>query len=203
MIKIVVSSISFALLTFAANASDPVPVNATKTAALLDGRCGGDEWDTATIIELPAHLSLFLMHDKHSVYFCAKSAIDDPMALDLYIEHPQTGHRHQFHLSAQMGERIYTDADEGEPNTWELKDWAGFWTPYYGLEEDENGERVNFYRKSNKQVQILRKKFPSDTWNMMAAVGVRHLGERSTIFYPPQAEENDTMSWGTFSFSEE
>lgn len=190
------------MVAFAAGASEPVPVNATETAVLLDGSCGGDEWDAATIIELSAQLSLFLMHDKHSVYICAKSAIDDPMALDLFIEHPQTGHGHHFHLSAQMGERIYTDHDEGESATWELQDWTGFWTPYYGLEESEGNQRVNFYRKSNKQVQILRKKFPSETWNMMVSVGVRHLGERSTVSYPLQAEESDMMSWGAFSFSE-
>ena len=200
MTKFILSSVSLALMALSASASEPISVNATQMPVLLDGRCGGDEWDAATIIELPAHLSLFLMHDKHSVYLCAKSAFDDPMALDLYIEHPRTGHRHQFHLSAQMSERIHTNAGVGDPNTWELKDWTGFWTPFYGLEESEDGQRVNFYRKSNKQVQILRKKFPSETWNIMVRIGVRHLGERSTVSYPLQAQDQDPTSWGAFSF---
>ena len=167
------------------------------------GRCGNDEWDTATKIELPAQASIYLMHDKDYFYLCAKGKTEDYTVLDLYIEHAETGHLHHFHLSAQMGERVHTDKGWGESGTWDLKDYAGFWVPYFGLEDPENRKGPKFATGTHRQIQVLRDKFAGDTWNMMIGVSaIRHEGKGAEFFYPEKAAEDDKSTWGKFSFSE-
>lgn len=186
-----------------ANASETITINPTNKAALLDGRCGNDEWEAATKIELPAQASIYLMHDKDYFYLCAKGKAEDHTVLDLYIEHEETGHLHHFHLSAQMGERVRTDKGWSESATWDIKDYAGFWVPYYGLEDPENNKGPKFARGTHRQIQVLRKKFAGHSWNMMIGVGaIRHEGKGVEFFYPPKAVDKDKSTWRKFSFSE-
>lgn len=186
-----------------ARAKEAIAINPTSESALLDGRCGGDEWDAATKIDLPAQASLLLMHDAENFYICAKAKPEDYTVLDLYIEQPQTGHLHHFHLSAQMGERVRTEEGWGASATWELQDYAGFWVPFYGVEEREEGEVPIFKRGTHRQVQVMRKKFPGNSWTMMVGVSsVRHEGQSLQMFYPEKATAEDKSTWGKFSFSD-
>jgi len=202
MSKLLLLSASLSFVATEANASETIAINSTNKAALLDGRCGNDEWEAATKIELPAQVSIYLMHDKDSLYICAKGKAEDTTSLDLYIEHAETGHLHHFHLSAQMGERVRTDKGWGESATWILKDWTGFWIPYFGYEDTENGKRPKFFRGLHRQVQVLRKKFPGNTWNIMFGVSIKREGKWAEYVYPKKAVDNDKSTWGKFSFSE-
>jgi hypothetical protein len=203
MSKLLLLSTCLSFVATEANASETIAINPTNKAALLDGRCGNDEWEAATKIELPAQASIYLMHDKDYLYLCAKGKAEDYTVLDLYIEHAETGYLHHFHLSAQMGERVHTDKGWGESATWELKDYAGFWVPYFGLEDPENRKGPKFARGTHRQVQVLRKKFSGNAWNMMIGVSaIRHEGKGAEFFYPEKAVDNDTSTWGKFSFSE-
>lgn len=187
----------------AASAAETIIINETSKPALLDGRCGGDEWDAATKVELPAQASFYVMHDQEYFYICVKATAEDYTVLDLYIEHPETGELHKFHLSAQMGEGILRN-NEWEPASakWDLKGYAGFWVPYSGLEDPENRKNPRFARGTHRQVQISRKKFPGDTWTMMIGVsGIRREGERVEIAYPEKAVGTDKSTWRNFSFS--
>ncbi len=202
MSKLLLSCASLLFVTIQANASETIALNPTNEAALLDGRCGNDEWEAATKIELPAQASIYLMHDKESFYICAKGKAEDYTILDLYIEHAETGRLHKFHLSAQMEEAVLTDKGwEPESGKWELKDYAGFWVPYSGLEDQENRKGPKFARGTHRQVQVLRKKFAGNTWNMMFGVSVRHEGSGAQFFYPEKAVADDKSTWGKFSFS--
>ncbi|RBP50606.1 hypothetical protein [Arenicella xantha] len=186
-----------------ASYSKAITINPTGTAALLDGRCGNDdEWHAATKLELPHQAFVYLMHDDESFYICAKGEATDTAVLDLYIEHAETGYLHKFHLSAQMGERVFTDQGWSDPETWILKDWAGFWVPYFGNEDSENGKRPKFYTGLHRQVQVLRKKFPGNTWNMMFGVSIKRDGKWMDLRYPEKAEDEDKSTWATFAFSE-
>ena len=185
-----------------AKASDVISINPTSKAALLDGRCGNDEWESATKIDLPAQASIYLMHDNDYFYICAKGKSEDYTVLDLYIEHAETGNLHHFHLSAQMGERVRTDEGWGESATWDLKDYAGFWVPYFGLEGPENNNRPKFARGTHRQLQVSRTKFAGNTWNMMIGVGaIRHEGAGAEFRYPEEAVDSDESTWGRFSFT--
>lgn len=185
-----------------AKASEIIAINPTNKAALLDGHCGNDEWEAATKIELPAQASIYLMHDKDYFYLCAKGKAEDYTVLDLYIEHAETGYLHHFHLSAQMGERVRTDKGWGESATWELKDYAGFWVPYFGLEDPENNKGPKFARGTHRQLQVSRTKFAGNTWNMMIGVGaIRHEGAGAEFLYPEKAVDSDKSTWGKFSFT--
>ncbi|NVJ70390.1 MAG: hypothetical protein HWE08_08560 [Alphaproteobacteria bacterium] len=185
-----------------ANAADHVSINATETTGLLDGRCGNDEWDAATQIELPAQAVVYVMQDEDSFYICAAAKPEDHTVLDLYIEHPETGNLHHFHLSAQMGEAIRTDEGWSKSGTWNLKDYAGFWVPYFGLEDPESRARPKFARGTHRQMQIRRTKFPGDSWKMMVGLSaIWDEGKRVELFYPETAMDTDTATWGTFSFS--
>ena len=189
--------------TVCASASEMIAITQTTKAALLDGQCGGDEWESATKIALPAQASIHVMHDKEYFYLCAKGKEEDYTVLDLYIEHAETGHLHKFHLSAQMGERVFTDEGWSEPAPWELKDFAGFWVPYFGLEDPDNRKGPKFARGTHRQMQISRKKFASNTWNMMIGVSaITHEGEGAEFFYPEKAVDSDPSTWRKFSFSE-
>lgn len=186
----------------AATSSESVSLNSTKEAALLDGRCGGDEWEAATKIDLPQRASILLMYDQNSLFICAKHDDGALTVLDLYVEHGETGDLHHFHLSAQMGEQVYSDGEWSESATWELKDYAGFWVPYFGSEETEDGIRPKFHRSSDRQVQILRRKFHGDTWNMMFALSISRDGEWVESRYPANALDTDPSTWSRISFSE-
>jgi len=204
MSTLLLLNVALSLAAIEANAAEAIMINPTSKAALLDGHCGKDEWETATKIELPAQASIYLMHDDEYFYLCAKGKAEDYTVLDLYIEHAETGHLHHFHLSAQMGERVRTDKGWGESATWELKDYAGFWVPYFGLEDPENRKDPKFAKGTHRQMQVLRKKFARNTWNMMIGVSaIEHEGNRnSEFFYPEKAVDNDESTWAKFSFSE-
>lgn len=143
------------------------------------------------------------MYDEDYFYFCACGKAEDYTILDLYIEHPETKRLHKFHLSAQMGEAILTDNGwEPASGKWELKDYAGFWVPYNGLADPENRVDPKFAKGTHRQMQISRKKFAGNTWNMMFGVGgIRHEGNGAQFFYPEKAVDNDKTTWKKFSFS--
>lgn len=201
--KLALMTASLSVSFIHANAVDHVNINATETPGLLDGRCGNDEWDAATKIELPAQAAVYLMRDEDNFYICAKAKPEDHTVLDLYIEHPETGNLHHFHLSAQMWESVKTDEGWSKSGTWNLKDYAGFWVPYFGLEDPENRARPKFARGTHRQVQIRRSKFPGETWKMMIGLSaIWDEDKRVELFYPKNALDTDTATWGTFSFSE-
>lgn len=195
--------LSAILLTISAeaNASETIAISPTNKAALLDGSCGNDEWQAATKIELPTEAFIYLMHDKDALYLCAKGKAGDTTVLDLFIENAETSHLHHFHLSAQMGESVRTDKGWGESKTWILEDWTGFWVPYFGNEETENGTRPKFFRGLHRQVQVLRKKFPGNTWNMMFGISIKRDGKWTDTFYPAKGKKEDQTTWSKFSFS--
>ncbi|AXT20035.1 hypothetical protein D7030_02635 [Flavobacteriaceae bacterium AU392] len=179
-----------------------ITINQTNKTVLLDGHCGNDEWDTATKIDLPGEASIYFMHDKEYFYFGAKGKSEDYTILDLYIENVETGRLHKFHLSAQMGESMLTE-DGWKPvsGKWELKDYAGFWVPYNGLEDVEKRIGPKFAQGTHRQMQISRKKFPGNTWKMMIGLGGISHDSDGRIFYPKNGVGDDKSTWGEFSFS--
>lgn len=202
--RLAVLSTALAFGGSAVTAAETITIKETNKSALLDGRCGGDEWDAATKTELPAQASFYVMHDQEYFYICVKATADDHTVIDLYIEHPQTDELHKFHLSAQMGEAILRNGEwEPASDPWDLKDYAGFWVPYSGLEDPENRKNPRFAKGTHRQVQISRKKFPGDTWTMMIDVGaMRREGKSVSVTYPEAAVGTDKSTWGKFSFSE-
>ena len=80
--KLLLLSASLSFVATEANASETIVINPTNKAPLFDGRCGKDEWQAATKIELPAQASIFLMHDKDSLYVCAKGKAEDYTVID-------------------------------------------------------------------------------------------------------------------------
>lgn len=183
--------------------SEIIEMNFTPNTALLDGRCGNDEWETATKIELTAGTFIYMMHDEDYFYFCAAGKPQDYTILDLYVANTATDRLHKFHLSAQMGERVLTDSEwERASEKWDLKDYAGFWVPYNGLEDPENRINPLFARGTHRQMQIARKKFAGDSWNMMFSIGgIEQDGEGISLRFPENAESEDPSTWGTFSFT--
>jgi hypothetical protein len=176
-------------------ADDLLEINATKTTPLFDGRCKNTEWSAATKIKLPSENSIYLMHDKDSLYICAKGKVDDYAVIDILIEDVKTSHLHKLHASAQLGERIYNGKNWSEPDRWNLKDWSGFWVPYAGRVESDDGLKPKFLKGSHREMQILRKKFPGDDWNMMIIV--------NGVSFPDKAIDTDKSTWRTFSFSDQ
>jgi len=207
IVKILLTSLSLgAALTLGAadaNAAEVIAIEQTDQAPLFDGRCGSEEWKLATKIELPAQVAVYLMHDRNSLFVCAKGKAEDYTVIDLYIEDAETGHFHTPHASAQLGQRLRTDKEWSETKFWELEDWSGFWVPYAGNEETEEGVRTKFLEGSHREIQVLRKKFVGNSWKMMIEVsGVHHEGKYGAQFiYPDNAVDIDESTWGTFSFS--
>ncbi len=201
--KLLLLGATLSFVAVEANASKTIAINPTSKAALLDGRCGNDEWDAATKIELPAQVVIHLMHDKDYFYICTSGKAEDYTVLDLYIEHAETRRLHKFHLSASMGEAVLTEEGwNNESGPWNLIDYAGFWVPYSGLEDVENRTGPKFAKGTHRQVQVLRKKFAGNTWNMMIGVsGIRHDGEGAEFVYPAKAVGDDKSTWAKFSFS--
>ncbi len=201
---IMLLSCSFLFLSNNVKAANEFTINSTTQAALLDGKCGGDEWDEATKFDLPAGASLHLMHDKHYFYLCANGKAEDYTVLDLYIKHPKTDKLHKFHLSAQMGESIFDGNDWSPSAKWDLQDYAGFWVPYFGLEDPDNRKNPKFAKGTHRQIQIARKKFAGNPWTMMIGVSaIKQESENVTLYFPEQAQEKDANSWASFSFSDE
>jgi len=205
--KLVLSTLALSLVATEivatpANTSATIAIDTTKKAPLFDGRCNKGEWKSAIKFELPAKTSVYLMHDNDSLFICAKGKDEDYAVVDIYIEHAKTGYLHNLHASAQLGERIFKEKEWSKPDRWNLKDWSGFWVPYAGRVESEDGLNPQFLKGSHREMQILRKKFPGDTWNMMINVSGIYHNERSTGFsYPEKAVDTDSSTWVKFSFS--
>lgn len=195
--------LNISLVLGIAHASETITINQTNKAPLYDGRCEGNEWQAATQLELPAEVSVYLMHDADSLFVCAKGKKEDYTVIDLYIEHEETGLLYNLHASAQLGERVLTDKGWSELEFWNIEDWGGFWVPYAGNEETEDGVRTKFLKGSHREIQVYRKKFKGDTWRIMIGVSaINHEGKYGAeFFYPANAVDIDKSTWGTFSFS--
>ncbi len=199
----ILSTILIHLFSQQAMADDLIKINATKTTPLFDGKCEESEWSTATKFKLPSKVSIYLMHDKNSLYVCAKGKIDDYAVIDIIIEDVKTGYLHRLHASAQLGERIYKGKKWSKPDRWNLKDWSGFWVPYAGRVESEDGLKPKFLKGSHREIQILRKKFAGEDWNMMISVsGISYKEEMTAFTFPDKAIDTDKSTWATFSFSD-
>jgi hypothetical protein len=181
-----------------------ISIKQTNKSPLFDGHCGNEEWQAATRIELPADILVLLMHDQDSLFVCAKGKAEDYTVIDLYIEHAKTGHLHNLHASAQLGERLMTDQAWSESEFWNLDGWGGFWVPYAGNEETEEGNRTRFLKGSHREIQVLRKKFTGNAWNMMVRVSaINHEGKYGAEFtFPEQASDHDASTWARFLFSD-
>lgn len=195
--------ISLLVVSEKTSATETIKINRTDNAPLFDGRCGDKEWKSATKFTLPAQTAIYLMHDGNSLYVCAKGKAEDYAVVDVYIENTQTNQFHNLHASAQLSESILNGDDWGEPNRWNLKQWSGFWVPYAGNQDYEGGIRPKFLKGSDREIQILKKKFSGDTWNMMFGIsGVHQDGEYGARFtYPNDASDTDKSTWPRFSFS--
>jgi len=203
MSKLLLLCASLSLVATETNASEVIAINSTNKAPLFDGRCDKEEWQSATKFELPAQTSVYLMHDKYSLYVCAKGKAEDYTVIDIYIENAETGHLHRLHASAQLGERLFNGKEWSEPERWNLKDWGGFWVPYAGIDESEDGKRPKFLKGSHREMQVLRKKFVGETWNIMIGVsGIYHEKSSTTFSYPEKAADTDKSTWAKFSFSD-
>lgn len=185
-----------------AQQAPPVDIKLTRQTPIFDGKCKETEWQHATQIDLPAKTTVYLMHDDHSLFICAKSKAEDYTVIDIYIEDTDTGYLHNLHASAQLGERINSEQQWQEISFWDLQDWGGFWVPFSGTENTENGANPTFLKGSHREIQILRKKFPGDTWNMMINVGgIHHKGKYGASFsFPSGAMDNDRTTWTQFRF---
>ncbi|WP_100658539.1 hypothetical protein [Alteromonas flava] len=143
------------------------------------------------------------MHDDDALYVCAKGKEEDYTVIDIYIENTETGNLHNLHASAQLAERITAGQKWGESVFWDLRDWGGFWVPFAGTEDTDNGPRTKFLKGSHREIQILRSKFPEKNWNMMISIsGVHQAGEYGATFsFPNDAIDTDRSTWTQFQFS--
>ncbi|MDX1538729.1 hypothetical protein [Arsukibacterium sp.] len=191
------------MLAAQVRATEAVTLNQASKTPLFDGRCDNDEWKSATKIDLAAEISVYLMHTSDSLFVCAKGKPEDYTVIDIYIENAETGQLHNLHASAQLGERLLKNKEWSASEFWDLKDWGGFWVPYAGNEDTENGTRTKFLEGSHREIQILRRKFLGNSWNMMIGVSaVYHEGEYGAeFFYPDGAMDTDVSTWRRFAFS--
>jgi len=204
-LKILLLTASLSILSGEAVASEVIAINPTDKAPLFDGRCDTSEWQEATKLELPAQTAVYLMHDKDSLFVCAKGKAEDYTVIDLYIEDAETGHLYNLHASAQLSERTLSDKAWSESEFWNHKDWSGYWVPYAGEEDTDEGKRTQFLEGSHREIQVSRKKFIGNTWNMMIRLSaVYQDGEYGAeFFYPEKAVDTDKSTWKKFSFSEQ
>ncbi|WP_286235825.1 hypothetical protein [Thalassotalea sediminis] len=192
------------MLPINANAANDNMINVTHNTPLIDGRCDADEWQTATKIALPAQTEVYLMHNNDALFVCAKGKANDYTVIDLYIEDADTGKLYNLHASAQLTERVFVDKKWSESVFWNHKDWSGFWVPYAGEKETEEGKRTLFLEGSHREIQVLRKKFPHKRWQMMFRISaVNHNGKYGAeFFYPQQAKDTDKSTWAKFTFAQ-
>ncbi len=183
-------------------ASPGIAIKPSNKTVLLDGYCGNDEWQSATEIALPAQAYIYLMYDEDYLYICAKGKAEDITVLDLYIKGSEGGLPHKYHLSAQMGEKVLSDRGwETTSKEFGFNDYAGFWVPYAGLEDQENRKNPKFSRGTHRQVQISRKKFPGKVLHMMFGVSaIKHNDEWAEFFFPEEAVADEFSTWGTFLY---
>ncbi|MGL6159830.1 hypothetical protein [Microbulbifer sp.] len=202
--KMLLLTATLLILAGEAIASEATVINPTSKAPLFDGRCDKAEWKVATMLELPAQTAIYLMHDKDSLFVCAKGKSGDYTVIDLYIEHAETGHLYNLHASAQLSERSLRDKDWSKSEFWNHKDWSGYWVPYAGEEDADEGKHTKFLEGSHREIQVLRKKFVGNTWNMMIRLSAIYQDGKygAELFYPEKAVDTDKSTWAKFSFSE-
>lgn len=201
--KILLLSTFLTILAGKTVASPVISINPTSKSPLFDGHCDSTEWQDATKIELPAQTAIYLMYDEHSLFVCGKGKVEDYTAIDLYIEHPETGVFYNLHASAQLSERTLHDSEWSESEFWNNKDWSGYWVPYAGEEDADEGKRTKFLEGSHRELQVMRKKFSGNSWNVMIRISAIYQdGEYGAeVFYPMEAIDSDKSTWAKLSFS--
>ena len=185
------------------HAQETMSVGKTRHSPLLDGTCSADEWSDATKLTLSDGVSLLLMQNDRAFFVCAKGKPDDYTVLDIYIKRPQVDTMHNLHASAQLSESRFNGKEWGEPNRWNLVDWGGFWVPYAGQTDYEEGKRPKFLKGSDREIVILKRKFAASKWLMMFGVsGIHQDGEYGgDVSFPEKGRNTDASTWLTVDLS--
>jgi hypothetical protein len=173
------------------------PVTATP---LLDGRCGDSEWTGAARTPLGNGVTLLAQDNGAAVQLCLLLPPDSLGTYDLYLE-DGAGKLHNFHSSAQVGERTFANGAWPDWSWGNHGGWYGPPVPFRGLGTRPDGRPTTvFASEPSRELEIRKARFGlGKHWRMM--IQVRALGpDRSgSVTFPATAKPEMPESWGQAS----
>lgn len=200
-----ITVLSLAMFTqamcFSAQASDIISIPLTKSTPLLDGICHENEWQSSYSVELSDEVQLSLLQTEKYIYVCAKGKNEDYTALDIYLNDVKKNTIRNLHISAQLGEREYSNGKWSAMLWWNQQGWTAFWVPFSGFKEENGIRKPSFLRGSNREVKFSKTILNSNKFLatlILSSVTVNGKLNQS-ISFPLDSVPEDSSTWANFS----
>ena len=178
---------------FVVGAAALLMVPVSSDPVLLDGRCDPAEYAKAARHDLGQGVTLYALHGKDFINFCAALPPESLGSMDLYLQSPSGGAITNVHVSAQVGERTY---QEGADPAWEWGNHRGWYGPPVAIRGSElrpDGKpRITFKDSTGREVQLSKARFGSGPWKFRYELRAIGPGQANTVRLP--AEENGWMT---------
>lgn len=172
-----------------------IAVPDTTAYVLLDGRCDGDEWRSASRTALRDGMELLLQQNATHVFLCATLPPDSYGTMDLYVGSRTSPQQVNLHASAQVGERQRTATAWPE---WVFGNQRGWYSPPVALSRAtvaDGRAQLTFGDVPAREVVIEKAKFGSGPWRMMLELRALGADKRGTLEFPPAATSDDPANW--------
>lgn len=189
---------TFALALISALTLQPPPslqVPATETPALLDGRCEGGEWRTASRTTLRDGIELLLQQNATQLMLCVPLPPSSYGTMDLYVGSRSVPIPINLHASAQVGERQRTMT--GWPD-WVFGNQRGWYSPPVALSRSavvDGKAQLTFGDVAAREVVIEKEKFGNGPWRMMLEIRALGADKKGSAQFPASAKPDDPDSW--------
>lgn len=174
-------------------AATAVAVPWTPADALLDGRCGTEEYADAASVDLGADQRLLFRRDARRLWLCVPLRPDSLGTMDLLVVTPREPAPVRLHVSAQAGESTLRDGAWPEQAWWNQRGWAAPWVALSGFE----GGKPRFAPSAAREVALDLARFGEGVWRVR--LELRHARDAggasvSTVF-PAGTSGVDPAGW--------
>lgn len=175
---------------------DVYAMSAGDPAVVLDGRCAEVEWRGSAAVELGAGVVFRAREDGDQVHLCIQPPTDGLGTLDIHLAAPTAGAPVNLHVSAQVGESVWTPAGWSEIVWLNYDRWYGTPVPLANVEAGPEGPRLRFAPGTARELTLDKSRFGPLPWRIR--IEVRSLGpdRQPALVFPDGATVEDPDRWG-------
>ncbi len=188
---------SLSLLLSPLASAESLSIGRSESILLLDGRCEAAEWRHAARHAVTDRIALRLQQDARYLYLCVTSPEDSMNTLDIYLQAADRPELMNLHASAQVGQRVRSDAGWPEYQWWNHDGWYSPAVPFTGMQRDGERTQARFKPGVAREVQIDKARFGAYPWRVMFQIGGERDAEGHWInrSFPADASEDDPSGW--------
>jgi hypothetical protein len=171
----------------------------TPAVALLDGRCGADEYVDAAVVGLGGDQRALLRRDARRVWVCIPLRPDSLGTMDLLVVTPLEAAPVRLHVSAQAGESTLQDGAWPPAPWWNARGWAAPWVAFDGFDGDGGTRKARFAPSAARELALDVARFGEGVWRFR--IELRHArdesGQSVAVVHPEGSSDRDPSAWAT------